>query len=223
MNKSTFSIPILFCLLFIGGLGTVFAQAFDISSGGLPTITGALGGSVTGSSSTTTNLSVTINFGEVSPKNINNIVKVIVPIAVLSTSPYKVTATVTGSTNTNPQAIQRSDIGFGANNMHSMGGILARTCDESPHLFASPFSNDPASNVMIASNGRVAYLSTLNNVATSTTILSGPELSFLTAARLSNNGYIFNAIFTITPQFYASGTANLTVTFTISSGPNVPC
>ncbi|HEV7646044.1 MAG TPA: hypothetical protein VGO50_19060 [Pyrinomonadaceae bacterium] len=223
MKKSTFSIPILFCLLFIGGLGSVFAQAFDISSGGLPTITGALGGSVTGSSSTTTNLSVTINFGEVSPKNTNNIVKVVVPIAVRSTSPYKVTATVTGSTNTNPQAIQRTDIGFGANNMHSMGGLLARNCDESPHLFATPFSNDPAGNVMIAANGRVAYLSTLNNVATSTTILSGPELSFLTAARLSNNGYIFNAIFTITPQFYASGTANLTITFTISSGPNVPC
>src|ERR1041384_3420626 len=168
MKKSTFSIPILFCLLFIGGLGSVFAQTFDISSGGLPTMTGALSGSVTGGSSVTTNLSVTINFGEVSPKNTNNIVKVIVPIAVRSTAAYKVTATVTGSTNANVQAIQRSDIGFGANNMRSMGGILARTCDESPHLFASPFGNEPAGHVTFAANGRVVYPSTLNNVAAST-------------------------------------------------------
>jgi hypothetical protein len=223
MRTNAFSISLLFGLLLFGGLGNTFAQTFDIASGGLPTITGAVGGSVAGSSSTNSNLSVTINFGEVSPANKNNIVKVVVPIAVRSTSPYNVTAVVTGATNVNAQAIQRTDIGFGANNMHSMGGLLARTCDESPHIFAPQFDDDPASVFFIAANGRVAYPATLNNLLTSATILSGPPLSFLTAARLSNNGYTFNAIFTITPQFYAPGTANLTVTFTILSGPNVPC
>jgi len=209
--------------LFIGGLGSVFAQTFDISSGGLPTITGALTGSVTGSSSVTTNLTVTINFGEVSPKNTNNIVKVIVPIGIRSTAAYKVTATVTGSTNANVQAIQRSDIGFGANNLRVMGN-QARVCTNSSHIFASPFNNDPATNVTIAASGRAAYPSTLNNVGTATTILSGPRLSSTgSASRQTNNGYIFDAIFTITPQFYAAGTTSLTITFTISAGPTAPC
>lgn len=222
MKKGTLSIQILFCLLFIGGLSSVFAQAFDISSGGAPTITGGLSGSVSGSTSTTSDLSVTINFGQVSPINTNNIVKVIVPIAIRSTAAYKVTATVTGSTNANAQAVQKTDIGFGANNLRAMG-FLSRDCANSDHIFASPFSNDPAASVFIAPSGRAAYPSTLNNVGGSTTILSGPVLSWLTAGRLTYNGYIFDAIFTITPQFYATSTVSLTITFTISSGPSVPC
>lgn len=222
MKKSTFSIPILFCLLFIGGLGSVRAQSFDISSGGLPTITGALTGSVTGSSSVTTDLSVTINFGEVSPKNTNNIVKVIVPIGIRSNQAYKVTATVTGSTNANAQAIQRTDIGLGANNLRAMGS-QSRVCTNSNHIFASPFNNDPAAGVTIGANGRVVYPSTLNNVGTATTIISGPRLSQGNATRATNNGYIFDAIFTIVPQFYAAGSASLTITFTISAGPTAPC
>ena len=222
MKTSTFSIPILFFLLFIGGLSTVFAQTFDISSGGLPTITGALSGSVTGSSSITTNLAVTINFGEVSPKNTNNIVKVIVPIAIRSTAAYKVTATVTGSTNANLQAIQRTDIGFGANNLQPTGNN-SQVCTNSSHIFASPFNNDPSANVTIAASGRVTYPSTLNNVGTATTILSGPRLSKNNANRGAQNAYTFNAIFTLTPQFYATGTTSLTITFTISAGPTAPC
>src|ERR1700755_1222840 len=104
MRTNAFSISLLLYLLLFGGLGNTFAQTFDIASGGLPTITGAVGGSVSGSSSTNSNLSVTINFGEVSPANKNNIVKVIVPIAIRSTAPYKVTAAVTGATHANAQA-----------------------------------------------------------------------------------------------------------------------
>jgi hypothetical protein len=222
MKKSTYSIQILLFLLAIGGLGNSFAQTFDISSGGAPTITGALGGSVTGSSSVTSNLSVTINFGQLSPVNTSNIVKVVVPIGIRSNAAYKVTATVTGSTNANVQAVQKTDIGFGANNFRSMGSN-ARVCTRSSHIFASPFSNDPSSNVTISASGRVAYPSTLNNVGTATTIISGPRLSQGSATRASNNGYIFDAIFTIVPQFYAAGTTSLTITFTISSGPTAPC
>lgn len=226
MRTSTFfSIPILFCLLFIGGLGRTSAQTFDISSGGLPTMTGALSGSVTGSSSTTTNLAVTINFGQVSPQNTNSIVKVIVPVAIRSNAAYKVTATVTGSTNSNPQAIQRTDIGFGANNLRPSGnGNNSQVCTNSSHIFYSPFNNDPSANVSInAGSGRATYPSTLNNVGTATTIISGPRLSRNNANRGANNAYIFDAIFTIVPQFYATGSASLTITFTISSGPTAPC
>src|SRR5438874_1131164 len=119
MNVRIVRIPILFCLLLLGGLCNVFAQNYDISSGGAPTITGASGGSVTGSSNVLNNLLVTINFGEVSPANANNIVKVVVPIAIRSKNAYEVTVSAAGATNANPQAIQRSDVGFGVNNFRS--------------------------------------------------------------------------------------------------------
>ena len=220
MKKTTFSIPILFCLVFIGVLSNTFAQTYDISSGGAPTITGTVGGSVTGSSSTTSNLSVSVNFGEISPSNTNNIVKVIVPVAIRSIDEYRVTVTITGGTNTNPQALQRSDIGLGIGNLRRTG-VLARDCDN--HTIASLFNNDPATSRFISASGRAAYPSSLNNISGSTTILSGPALSHVIAGRISFNAWIFDAVFAITPQFYASGTTSATITFTISAGPTVGC
>ena len=221
MKKWT--IPILFCVISLASLGSAAAQTFDISSGGAPTITGALGGSVTGSSSVLNDLSVTINFGEVSPANTNSIVKVVVPIAIRSNREYQVVVSITSSTNANVQAIQRSDIGFGANNFRSMGAN-ARVCTASNHIFYSPFNNDPASNVTINAAGRATYTSTLNNIGASTVILSGPRLSRdISPVRQTDNGYIFDAIFTIVPQFYAAGSTTATLTFTISAGPTAPC
>ncbi len=175
-----------------------------------------------GSSSVLNDLVVTINFGEISPANINNIVKVVVPIAVRSNQQYQVQASVTGGTNANPQALQRTDIGFGVNNFRSLGSN-ARVCTNSPHIFYTPFNNDPAVNVTINASGRATYPSTLNNAVSAPTILSGPRLSNGNNQRQTNDGYAFDAIFVITPQFYATGTTSATVTFTISAGPNAPC
>ena len=212
----------LACLILLGGSGSVAAQALDISSGGAPTITGAVGGSVTGSASVLNDLVVTVNFGEVSPLNTNNIVKVVVPVAVRSNQPYEVKATVAGGTNANAQAVQPTDIGFGINNFRAMGSN-SRVCSNSPHIFYSPFNNDPSTGVTINASGRVAYTSDLNDIVGSTAILSGPRLSNGNNNRQTNDGYIFDAIFTITPQFFAAGTTSATLTLTISAGPNVPC
>lgn len=222
MKKWT--IPILFSVISLASLGRAAAQTLDISSGGTPTITGALSGSVTGSSSVLNNLSVTINFGEVSPANTNSIVKVVVPIAVRGDRKgYQVAVAITSSTGASAQAIQRSDIGFGVNNFRSMGAN-ARVCAAGSHTFRSPFSNDPAFNVTINAAGRATYPSTLNNIGASTVILSGPRLSSdISPMRQTNNGYIFDAIFAITPQFYAVGTTSATLTFTISQIANLPC
>lgn len=219
---STFRIPILFIAISLASLGNVFAQALDISSGGAPTITGSSGGSVTGSASVLNDLVVTVNFGELSPMNSNSIVKVTVPIGVRSNQPYRVTVTYSGSTNANLQAVQKTDIGFGVRNMRAMGSN-SRVCTLSNHLFYSPFSNDPTSLVTLSAAGRVQYVSDLGDVTTATTILTGPRLSNGGGARATNDGYIFDAILAITPQFYAAGTTSATLTFTISAGPNVPC
>ncbi len=214
-------IPILLVAITFACLCNTFAQALDISSGGAPTITGAVGGSVTGSASVLNDLVVTINFGEISPSNTNNIVRVVVPIAVRSNQAYKVQAAVTGTINANAQALQRTDIGFGINNWRAMGSN-SRVC-VNPHIIYSPFSNDPSANVTINAGGRATYPSDLAGAATATTILSGPRLSNGTNARQTNDGYIFDAIFAITPQFYAAGTTSATITFTISAGPASSC
>ena len=202
---------------------TVSAQALDISSGGQPTITGALNGSVTGSASVLNDLVVTVNFGEVSPLNPNAIVKVIVPIALRSNQPYQVSVSVSGVTNANPEALQLSDIGFGLQNPRLLGGA-GQTCNQSTHLIRSPFNNDPALTATVGSNGRVAYPSSLGSLSGSTVILSGPELSKNNSSkRQQSDGWVFDAIFTVTPQFFVSGVSSATLIFSISPGPNVPC
>lgn len=223
MKQRAITIALYACLLVAAAAVSASAQTFDISSGGQPTITGALGGSVTGSNTLTQDLAVTINFGEVSPANTNNLVKVVVPVAVRSTDPYQVTVSVTGTFSSNTQAVQRSDIGFGVLNMRQMGN-KSQDCDRSQHLFRSPFNNDPATTITLDSSGRVAYTSSLQTVGSSAVILSGPKLTKGSITKHENdNGYIFDAVITIKPQFYSSGSFSATFIFTISAGPNVPC
>ncbi len=202
---------------------TASAQALDISSGGQPTITGSLNGSITGSASVLDNLVVTVNFGEVSPANTNAIVTVVVPIALRSNQPYQVSVSSSGLNNANIQALQASDIGFGIQNIRRLGGA-GQICTQSTHVIRSPFDNDPAASATIGVNGRVTYPSSLASLSGSTVILTGPELSKNNSSkRQQSDGYIFDAVFTLTPQFFAPGVSSATLIFTIAPGPNVPC
>lgn len=202
---------------------TASAQALDISSGGLPTITGSVNGSVTGNANVTGDLVVTINFGEVSPLNTNSVVKVVVPIALRSNQPYQVAVSMSGLTNANSEALQASDVGFGLQNPRLLGGA-GQTCNQSTHIIRSPFNNDPANSATIGASGRVSYPSSLASLTGSTVILSGPELSKNNSSkRQQSDGWVFDAVFALTPQFFVSGVSSATLIFTISPGPNAPC
>ena len=223
MRLRNFTFSLLITLLCLAFARTTSAQALDISSGGQPTITGAVGGSVTGSANVQNDLVVTINFGEVSPLNTNSIVKVVVPFALRSNQPYQVAVSLSGLNNANVQALQASDIGFGIQNPRLLGGA-GKVCNQSTHIIRSPFDNDPAFTATVGGNGRVSYQSSLGNLSGSTVILSGPELSKNNSSkRQQSDGWVFDAIFTLTPQFFAAGVSSATLIFTISSGPNVPC
>ncbi|HEX2269622.1 MAG TPA: hypothetical protein VHH35_08810, partial [Pyrinomonadaceae bacterium] len=174
MRHFTYSfLTILICLTIAQ---TTSAQILDISSGGQPTITGAVGGSVSGSADVRNNLVVTVNFGEVSPLNPNQIVKVIVPIGIRGRIPYQVSVSISGVANANPQALQASDVGLGIQNMRQMGN-QAQVCNQSAHIIRSPFNNDPATSATIGGNGRVTYPSSLASLSGSTVLLSGPRLT----------------------------------------------
>jgi len=223
MRLRYFTFALLISLTLLACSSTTSAQALDISSGGQPTITGAVSGSVTGNSDVRNDLVVTINFGEVSPLNTNSIVKVVVPVAVRSNQPYQVAVSMSGLNNANAQAVQASDVGFGLQNMRVLGGA-GKICTQSTHIIRSPFNNDPSSSVSVGSDGRAAYSSSLANLSGSTIILSGPQLSKNNSSiRQQSDGYIFDAIFTLTPQFFATGISSATLLFTIAAGPNVPC
>jgi hypothetical protein len=210
-------------LVLVVGVQTASAQALDISSGGLPRITGSVNGSVTGAANVTGDLVVTINFGEVSPLNTNSVVKVLVPIALRSNQPYQVSVSMSGLTNANSEALQASDVGFGVQNPRLLGGA-GQICNQSSHIIRSPFNNDPALSATISGSGRVSYPSTLANLSGPTVILSGPELSKNNSSkRQQSDGWIFDAVFALTPQFFVSGVSSATLIFTISPGPNVPC
>jgi hypothetical protein len=223
MRLRRFTFSLLAALIVLAFAQSISAQALDISSGGQPTITGAVNGSVTGSASVLNDLIVTVDFGEVSPLNTNSIVKVVVPIALRSNQPYQVSVSVSGLNNGNAQALQASDIGFGLQNIRKLGGA-GQDCTQSTHIIRSPFSNDPALNATIGGTGRITYSSSLANISGSTIILSGPVLSKNNSIkRQQSDGYVFDVIFALTPQFFAAGVSSATLIFTISPGPNVPC
>ena len=202
---------------------TISAQALDISSGGQPTITGAVNGSVTGSASVLNDLVVTVNFGEVSPLNPNAAVKVVVPIALRSNQPYQVSVSLSGFTNNASEGLQPSDVGLGIQNLRLLGGA-GKICNKSTHIIRSPFDNDPATAATVGTNGRVVYPSSFATLSGATVILSGPELSKNNRSkRQQSDGWVFDAVLTITPQFFSAGVSSATLTFSIAPGPNVPC
>jgi hypothetical protein len=214
---------LLTLVVFVVGVQTASAQALDISSGGLPTITGAVNGSVTGNANVTGDLVVTISFGEVSPLNTNSVVKVVVPIALRSNQPYLVSVSMSGLTNANSEALQASDVGFGLQNPRLLGGA-GQICNQSTHIIRSPFNNDPAVSATVGGSGRVLYPSTLASLSGPTVILSGPELSKNNSSkRQQSDGWVFDAVFALTPQFFVAGVSSATLIFTISPGPNAPC
>ena len=223
MRLRHFKYSLLTALILLAFAPTISAQALDISSGGQPTITGAVNGSVTGDASVLGDLVVTVDFGEVSPLNINSIVKVVVPIALRSNQPYQVSVSFSGLSNANAQALQASDVGFGLQNIRVLGGA-GKICTQSTHVIQSPFNNDPANSATVGSNGRVSYASSLADLSGSTVILSGPILSKNNSSkRQQSDGYIFDAVVALTPQFFAAGVSSATLVFSISPGPNVPC
>ena len=217
------AVLVLTCCLALSTGAPVLAANFDMGSAGLPTITGNVGGSVTGSSTLLASLAVTVNFGELSPVNSNQIVKVVIPIAMRSDSPYQMAVSLTGSAGGDPAAVQFSDIGFGIQNLRAFGS-KATTCGGNS-IIASPFNNDPSSTFTInGATGRAQYSSSLANLGTSTLVLNGPQLTNPFGGAGSSSGWAFDAILAVKPQYYTPGVfSGITLTFTISAGSAFAC
>lgn len=224
MNRlRVLAILVLTCCLVFSTTHPALAARYDMGSAGLPTISGSVGGSVTGSSTLLAVLSVTVNFGELSPGNSNQIVKVVIPVAMRSDSEYQMAVTRTGSVGADPNSVQFSDIGFGIQNLRPFGNNPT-TCGVNSTIH-SPFNNDPSSTFTInGSTGRAQYSSSLANLGTSTVVLNGPKLSNNFGGSGQNDGWAFDAILAVKPQYYTpGGFSGITLTFTISAGTAFVC
>lgn len=217
------AVCVLSCCLVFTATRPTLAAKYDIGSAGLPTITGSVGGSVTGSSTLLAALVVSVDFGDLSPVNTNSIVKVVVPIAMRTDSAYKVVVTISGTQSADANGIRFSDVGFGIQNLRSFGD-QPTTCGGNS-IIATPFNNDPSSSYTInGSTGRAQYSSSLANTGTNTVVLNGPKLSNNFGGSGGNDGWAFDAILAVKPQFYTPGAMSaVTLTFTISAGTAFAC
>lgn len=196
-------------------------RTFRITSGGLPTLEGSLGGTVLSNAPVGGTLSLTVNFGELSPANSSRIVRVRIPVAIDSSRAYAVSAQVQGpSSSADPNALQASDIGFGIQNLRP-SGVRVMPCIDSANAIAPAFDNDPAVGTALDSLGRVRYAITLRSLfPLPRTIITGPPLSS-DSSKEESGGYLFDLILAVTPQYYSASTTSFLLTLTIGPGPSI--
>jgi hypothetical protein len=210
------------CLLVVGGCTPLWSQVdqFDIGSAGTPTITGNSGGSIT-ATPVDTAMVVTVNFGELSPLNGNGLVRVVIPILLRTTAPFEVTATAGPASSGDPNAVRPTDIGFGIQNVRRLPAGRTAAC----MTVVAPFGNDPSMNrTLDPATGRTVYQSSLAQAGTPAVLLRGSRLSTgnIDRRKRDQNGWAFDVIITVVPQFYSSGSFNLVLTFNVGPGPS-PC
>jgi hypothetical protein len=199
-------------------MSATVSKFVEINSGGAVTLTGNSGGGVTTDGTVNNPLAVVINLGEVGPSNLSSFVVANVPVKLRSNAAYQMTATaVVTSTAASANRILPADIGFGIGTF-SRSGIGVNSVGTDTNATAG----DPtlaANGAVNATTGRFEFVTSNGNLgyfSGATTALSGSQI--MNAVPRSNVGGItFPAIFAIKPQFYENGSANATVTFTVTA------
>lgn len=189
----------------------------DIASAGAVTLTGALGGGVTGNTAKGSKLSgVTVSLGDLSPANPNDVVRAVVPLRLRSNIAYTLSVSSPGFSNADPLALQSSDVGFGIGNIQRTdAGVNAQGTD-SPvaATFGDPYTGADAN----ASSPRWDFPveKSLAYYASSRAVLSGARIMNVVPAGYTG-GLTLDAYFVVKPQFFTPGDFTTTVSFTIST------
>lgn len=212
--------------LFYGSL-SIQAQNFDISLEGPPVVTGAVGTvSVSPSSANfSTSLLVNISLGELGPSNQNSYVSIKVPVIIRSSRSYQVTASLSNPTfSSDPEGVQPSDVSFAIQNLRVAGdGANANVC--SNNTINPSYNNN---GFAIQATPRLVYSSTLKDIlnagGSGVRLIDGPRLSAFVSPRASNNGYRFDLIMRIAPQFYSPFNSSWSILLNISQrNPGISC
>src|SRR5690348_14617901 len=111
MTKRTLTTVIL-ALVLIHLNPIPVSAAVTLTSGGTPTVTGTLVGTAASTDTAVgSTITATLNFGDVSLRNTNARVKIVMPIRISTTSNYSVR--VQASVIPGASGVQAADIGFG--------------------------------------------------------------------------------------------------------------
>src|SRR5437667_8078507 len=140
-----------------------YAANLTLTSGGNPTVTGTIAGTPASTDTATGNtITATLAFGDVSLRNPNPRVTIVMPIRISTDSSYtiKAQATVISATS----GVQAADIGFGVGNFRAQqpGSFFLAANAVSGVVITNPFSADP-SLATNNSDGQPQFLSTINN------------------------------------------------------------
>jgi hypothetical protein len=197
----------------------------EVRAGGTATISG--GGTITNNKNKGDMLNspttLTIDFGDVGPSNVNNFVTALVPLRLRSNVSYTLrmsaAAMTYGSGTPDASSVTLADIGFGVTSAaRDSGGGLATGTD----TIAATASGDPttaARGSVNATTGRYTYITgaSLANYTASTTILTGPRIMNAMVPVGNSSGLVVQTIFCVKPQFFTPGSFSTSVTFTISN------
>jgi hypothetical protein len=225
MNMNRSLILLAFCLFVCAGSaaaqngsGSISASAtaseyLDVSIGGSATLSGNNGGSVSGTQTSGSPLSLTADLGEVGPSNANSFVKLAVPLRLQSNVPYDLKLAISGTDNSGLQ-LQFSDIGFGL-------GAVSRTDTgvlEGNDTFATGVSGDPTSDLDATAGGRWNWVAgrSLVGYTTQATVLTGSRI--MDVVPNGDAGLRVTSYFAIKPQFFEPKSLSTTLTFTIVAG-----
>ena len=130
--------------------------------------------------------------------------------AITSFSPIPTTGAAGGAT------ITASDVGIGITSVAACGAVVITPRTDT---VASGFDYNPAA--VTASNGLTPYdgttRRTLAELASATTILSGPKIGNNELTILSNNCLLVTMTFGVLPQYFTPASMTATLTLTISN------
>jgi hypothetical protein len=210
-------------LLTIGGLLQVcYGQTgnYQLTSGGSPTVTGtATGTAASVQSATGTTLTATLNFGDVSMRNPNAMVSIVMPIRISTRAAGTYRVRVQRTAIGGASGVQAANIGFGVRNFRAqITPNSLRATALSGIVTSGTFGTDPRT-APINADGQPTFSATLNNISTftPTQIFSGPQTTSSGNYGTNGGSILADLVFVIVPQFYTP-TGSFTTTLTITIG-----
>lgn len=186
----------------------------ELNSGGVVTLSGNSGGSVTTDGTVDTPLAVVVDLGELGPSNSNSFVKLSVPLKLRSNVSYqlKMIGSVSGAGAT-AYSLKDTDVGFGMTPSARPATLAA-----GPDTNNTP--GDPTIGGAPDANGRWVFTgpnATLGDFSVAAAVLTGPRIN-KTVPKNNTTGLVVPSIFAIKPQFYdPAASITISADFTISA------
>ena len=210
-------------LIFFGAIFLMFARMGFAQTSGTITITGTDPDAFSITNTSDATLSATVVLGVLTPATGGTLTSGTTQIRLRSNKAYNLSAQVTALNFTGPGAadggatIALTDFGFGISSIDTTGANVANAAG---HTIVALFDYNPATATV--TNGLTPYVpgthGTLNNITSSTQILSGPRISTQGNISTNNNFILCTLSIATLPQYFTPNTSfSTTITLTMAS------